>query len=113
MDREITVKALVCLLREEIAERRALLAGLEARLGEDAHSSSAPKRSGMSAAAVEILREVGRPMHGLGEILPALKARGFDVSRRAAFASVMMRNPAVVRTAPGTYALKPAADAER
>jgi hypothetical protein len=110
MDREITVKALVCLLKEEIAERRVLLAGLETRLGEDG-PSPAHKRTGMGAAAVEILREGGRPMHGLGEILPALKARGFDVSRRAGFASVMMRNPEVVRTAPGTYALKPTADA--
>jgi hypothetical protein len=108
MDSELTVKALVCLLKREIEERRALVAALEARVGE---APQPARRTGVSAAAVEILREVGRPMHGLGEILPMLKARGFDVSKRAGFASVVMRSGQVVRTAPGTYALKPAADA--
>jgi hypothetical protein len=112
MDSELTVKALVCQLKREIEERRTLLAGLEARCGEEPETQqpTPARRTGMTAAAVEVLREVGRPMHGLGEILPALKARGFDVSKRAGFASVIMRSGQVVRVAPGTYALKPARD---
>jgi hypothetical protein len=110
MVQEMTVQALVCLLEREIEERRTLVAALRARMGGEPKAAPAARRTGVGAAVVAILREAGRPMHGLGEILPALNARGFEVSRRAGFASVVLRTGQTVRTAPGTYALKSARD---
>jgi hypothetical protein len=53
--------------------------------------------------AVEILREAGRPLHGLREIVPALMARGYSISP-AGLPSALIRFPEVVRVAPGTFA---------
>src|ERR1700723_434599 len=110
MDREMTVQALMCLLEREIEERRALIGALKARMGDGPQPTRTMRRMGIGAAAVDVLREAGRPMHGLHEILPALKGRGFDVGRRGGFASVVLRTGQIERTAPGTYALKPARD---
>ena len=116
MNRETTIGDFVSLLKREIEERQTIIAALEARLGSEPAIPAAPaprgKRSaGIGAAAVKILREVGRPMHGLGEILPALEARGFTVAHRAGFATTLMRTGEIDRVAPGTYAAKPHAAA--
>ena len=55
---------------------------------------------------MEILREAGRPMHGLTELLPALEARGIKVKHTAGLATILMRTGMVERTAPGTFAVK-------
>jgi len=68
-----------------------------------------PPPNGIYAAALEILRAAGRPMHGLSEILPALEARGLVVSRYA-LAGNLMRTGAVERTGRGTFGLKKGGD---
>jgi hypothetical protein len=110
MNRDTTIGDLVSLLKREIAERQTLIAALEARLGPEraAPVAKVAKKSDVSVAtaAAEILREKGRPMHGLDEILPALAERGIIVRNRNGFGTTMLRNPEIVRTAPGTYGLK-------
>jgi len=107
MDREMTVGALVRLLRDEIAERETLLVGLEMRLGRDPPPDAPPREKGPSiaSAVVAVLREVGRPMHGLDEIIPALAARGIHVKNKAGFATLLLRTRQIVRTSPGTFGL--------
>lgn len=114
MDRDTTVREFVCALKREIEERRTLIAALEARVGSDEKPEPASPRvcrTGMTSAVLDILREAGRPMHALNEVIPALEARGFTVRSKGGFATLMLRTGQVVRTAPGTYALKPAVDA--
>src|SRR5579884_4313785 len=102
MDRDMSVGDLVSLLKQEIAERQKLVEQLRARLGE----TSTPRKSGVAAEAVEILRSAGRPMHGLREILPELQRRGFVPGSRAGFATALLRTGNVIRTAPGTFAYR-------
>jgi len=100
MTRDTTVRDLVSLLRREIADRQALVERLEAIVG-----TEPPTRTkGIGAAAVEILRDAGRPMHARGEILPALEARGFKPKSTAGFATTLLRTGQIRRTAPGTFA---------
>ena len=87
MDRNMTVGDLVSLLRREIEQRQSLLAELESRLD----AAPAVRRKGAGLAAVEILRAAGRPMHGLGEILPALQTEGYELNSRAGFATLLLR----------------------
>jgi hypothetical protein len=103
MDRNMTVGDLVSLLRREIAQRQSLLKELESRL--DAAPSARKKGAGL--AAVEILRAAGRPMHGLGEILPALHTSGYEINSKAGLPALLLRTGQVRRTAPGTFAYSP------
>jgi hypothetical protein len=109
MNRDMTVGDLVSLLKREIAERQNLIRELEAR----ARPSSAPgrPRGGIATTAIDVLRDAGRPMHGLSELLPAIEARGVHIASRAGFATSLLRTDKITRTAPGTYALASASDA--
>jgi hypothetical protein len=110
MEREMTVRDFLALLRGEIAERQKLVTEMEARI-----APSPGRKSGQTAAAVEILRTAGRPMHGLQELLPALEAQGYVIGSRAGFGTGLLRTGQIVRTAPGTFAYKasvPANDAD-
>lgn len=98
MDRSTPVGDFLSLLRREIADRQVLVAKLESML-----TPSPRTRTGLSQAAVEILQKAGRPMHGLREILPALEARGFAVSKKG-FATALIRSGRIRRIAPGTFA---------
>jgi hypothetical protein len=104
MNRGTTVGDFVSLLRTEIAERQALLAQLESRIDDGA---PALKKRSIGIAAASILRDAGRPMHGLDEILPALVASGYEVKRREGFATTLLRVRGIVRVAPGTFAYDP------
>lgn len=64
------------------------------------------KKPSIAAASLEILRQAGRPMHGLRELLPALEAMGLKVKHKAGLATILMRTGEVVRTSPGTFAMK-------
>ena len=103
MNRNTPIGDFVSLLKREIADRQALLATLEPLL-------TPPPRSGVGRAAVEILREAGRPMHGLREIVPALEAKGFEFKTQAGFATTLLRTGYIRRTAPGTFAYDPKGD---
>jgi hypothetical protein len=102
MKRDATIGDLESLVRREIADRQAFLNELHARLFDD--HATGHKRHGIGAAAVDVLRDTGRPMHGLDELLPALAARGYRVRNRSGFATILLRTGKIVRTAPGTYA---------
>lgn len=99
MNRETSVGELLATLKTEIAERQQLVDALEARVGPEVRGSR-----GMGAAAVEILRAAGRPMHGIRDILPALEAQGYRLPSKAGFATTLMRTGQIVRVAPGTFA---------
>ena len=60
---------------------------------------------GVATAAVAILEAAERPLHGLTEIVPALEAAGYRVSRHA-LATTLLRNARIVRVGRGTYALR-------
>ena len=64
------------------------------------------KRPSIGQASIEILREAGRPMHGLRDLVPALEARGVKMKHTAGLATILLRTKEIVRTAPGTYAMK-------
>jgi hypothetical protein len=64
------------------------------------------KKPSIAHASIEILREAGRPMHGLREIIPALAARGVKVKQKASLATILLRTGEIERTSPGTYGLK-------
>jgi hypothetical protein len=108
-------------LKREIAERQAALVVLETLVEKGvssvpASASSQPVKRGRPRlgaagstavdAAVIIVREAGRPMHGLSEILPELERRGHHYSHRASLASSLLKSGKFVRTAPGTFGLK-------
>ena len=108
---QTTIGAVVTTLRREIDERKTLLAMLEAIT---ATGASAPaetirrrrNRSPIVVASLEILRDAGRPMHGLTELLPALEARGLKLAHPASLATALMRSGEVDRPSPGTFAAK-------
>ena len=110
MDRQTSVGDFLSTLKREIEERQRLVSELEARVG----AEPAPRKTGHTHAAVEILREAGRPMHGLDEVLPALEAMGYRPVSRAGFGTGLLRTGKIIRTAPGTFAYKasPANDAD-
>ena len=102
----MTVRGLVSLLRDEITQRETLIATLEERLDTaPPPKPAAPRGESVGSAVIAVLREVGRPMHGLGEIIPALEARGVMIKNKAGFATALLRTRKIVRTAPGTFAL--------
>ena len=120
---DMTVGALAATIRKEIEERKTFLAMLDAVMAQGVSPStpytgssavpitSAERRRGgkkpsVAAASLEILREVGRPMHGLRELLPAVEARGLKVKHKAGYATTLMRTGQIDRVAPGTFALK-------
>lgn len=103
MDRNMTVGDLVSLLRREIEQRQSLLAELESRID----AAPVTRKKGAGVAAVEILRAAGRPMHGLGEILPQLQTSGYELASKAGFATLLLRTGQVRRTAPGTFVYAP------
>jgi hypothetical protein len=99
MDRTTPIGDVLSLLKREIAERQAIVAKLESLL------TPMPRtRTGVGEAAAEILRAVGRPMHGLREILPALEERGFIFKTRQGFGTMLIRTGRIRRVAPGTFA---------
>lgn len=101
----------VAVLRSEIAAKQTLLAGLEAMIaGPSPRAGPRKRRSGIGAAAAEILRQTARPMHGLRELIPALEAQGHVIASRAGFATLLLRNSEIERRAPGTFALKKEGD---
>lgn len=109
MNRDTSVGEFLDQLRREVDDRQLLIYALSERLDEPTKSpatTEAPTRVGVAQAAADILREAGRPMHGLHEILPALRARGFAPKSRAGFATLLLRTGKIIRTAPGTYAYK-------
>jgi hypothetical protein len=121
---EMTVGALAASVRKEIEERQAFLAMLEGVMANGVSPSTPfpngaangvqaggrPRRGGkkqsIAVASLEILRQAGRPLHGLRELLPQLEAQGLKVKHKAGLATVLMRTGQVERTAPGTFALK-------
>jgi hypothetical protein len=66
------------------------------------------RRGGNSivSSALSILREGGRPMHALSEILPALEAKGHTGVQISNLYSMIMRSGHAVRTAPGPFEYK-------
>ena len=108
MTRDMTVGDLVSLLKREIADRQRLVDDLEARVAPKPTGPRVPRKTSVASATAEILRETGRPMHGLDEIFPELSRRGLAPRSRAGFATTLLRTGEIVRTAPGTYALRDA-----
>ena len=123
---DMTVGALAATVRKEIEERKTFLAMLEAVMAQGV-SPSTPytggsvvpitsaikhrrgrggKKPSVAAASLEILRQAGRAMHGLRELLPAVEAQGLKVKHKAGFATTLMRTGRVDRVAPGTFAIK-------
>jgi hypothetical protein len=126
LNQDMPIGSAIALLKKEIDDRQRALTALEAMVSQSAgrgavaqvngHAPRAAPTSGrggkrpkIGEAAVEILRAAGRPMHGLREVLPALEAQGYKISHRAGLATMLLRTKRVVRTAPGTFALKEAA----
>lgn len=108
MNREMSVGELLSELKREIADRQRLVDELEARVG-----GEPARKTGMAAAAIAILKDAGRPMHGLHEILPALQAKGFVVGSRAGFSTALLRTGSVERVAPGTFRYKTNLDVKK
>jgi hypothetical protein len=69
-------------------------------------SASTLRNRGIGQAALEVLRQAGRPMHGLREVLPIIEQQGFHVRSRSGFATLLVRTGQVVRVAPGTFAFR-------
>lgn len=65
---------------------------------------SSGKKPSIAIASVRILREAGRPMHGVHELVPALAARGFRIKYGSGLGTLLLRTGEIERTAPGTYA---------
>jgi hypothetical protein len=123
---ETPISVVMTTLQKEIDERKSMLAMLQALVASGA-SPSAPftnggvgapiitsgirKRGskrvgGVGAAAVQVVRAAGRPLHGLREIIPALEAQGYKIKHRAGLATTLLRTGALERVAPGTFGLK-------
>jgi hypothetical protein len=100
MNRETSVGDLLSQLKREIADRQRMVDEIATRLVDEPK----PRRGGYTAAAVEVLRAAGRPMHALREVIPAIEAKGFAIGTRAGFATALLRTGKIVRTAPGTFA---------
>lgn len=115
MDQNIPVAVVVEQLKQEIAERQALVSKIESiasKLAPAPASSPAlpPPPSGrpwsIAEATIEILKNNnGKPMHGRSEIIPALELRGIKVKHPGSLATVLLRNKFIKRTAPGTFGL--------
>ncbi len=124
MNAQTPIGVAITLLRKEIDERKTALSILEALVAQGvtalpavANGAGPASRGGrrrggrggkqtVGQAAVAIMRAAGRPLHGLREIIPALEAQGYKISHRAGLATTLLRTGEVVRTSPGTFAVK-------
>jgi hypothetical protein len=121
VNKNMTIAAAISALKKEAAERLSAASILEAvtasgvsevGVSEPAPASNDGRRrtrrkrgEGAGRVAVEIIRNAGRPLHGLTEIVPALEARGIKI-RSSGLPTCIMRTGQAIRVAPGTYGLK-------
>ena len=99
MSPNLSIAEVLAILKTEIAQRQATVSTLEGLLAGGEHpSAGSPTRgrprgtNSVAAVTIEILREVGRPMHGIGEIVPALRARGVHIKNNNGLATALLRN---------------------
>jgi hypothetical protein len=128
MNPNMTVRDAIAQLEAEIQEKNTLLAALRAAVDNGTPSpvtrvfklprppkrnhkkpAAAPISPGgslksmtVAAAATQVLKEAGRPMHGRRELLPALLHRGVKVDETT-LPVAAKRSKNIERTAPGTY----------
>ena len=115
MRTDMPIGTAIAMLKKEIAEKQAALSVLETLVANGSNAAAQgtgprPRRGrptqSVGAAAVDILKATGRPMHGLREILPALLDQGYKIKHRAGLATTLLRTGEIERTAPGTFAVK-------
>jgi hypothetical protein len=65
-----------------------------------------PPKPSLLRAAIEVLREAGRPLHATSQIVPILEARGYVMSHKSNLASAFGKCRDVEKVGVGTFALK-------
>jgi hypothetical protein len=120
----MTVRDAIALLEAEIAEKKTLLAALKSAVGAPKSNGAAETSGGalggqaalpsarqvpagrplpLPAAAALALKEAGKPMHALHELLPLLAGRGVKVSNTT-LPTALSRAKNVRKISPGVWA---------
>jgi len=122
MDSTTPIGEVIAALEREIEDKRRTLATLKAllvgaprevRITENGPviavlggNAGAHKVMTVGGAAVEILRDAGRPLHGLRELLPMLQERGVKVDKNT-LPTALGRQTVLKKVEPGVWAYRP------